>query len=1271
MPSKRRLFKKPVLATLLVVVILVAGLAAAAGYIINSRLPQYREQIASRIGERIGAKVRIDDVDLRWNWHGPVLSLAGVRVSWQKPTQMELYLPSVGLQFSLVDLISGQRLPQGVVIHKPHIEFAVDARQWKNLTLPNSGPLGNFDWSRIAHMRDVLDKVAVKNARVDISLRTDTGRRHIHLEQLDVLVHDSDNTISLTASATANQWLNSITLNAHVSGSLRDFDKARVSLDADGLTPLALWHKTSSEQTAKTLSGGTTSLHLDSFWNAGQFDHATARLNIDALHQKQENTTLVPALEARLSARADPSRPTIINVTLESLSGAAPALVPIRASAQIDTAQATVTVRARNIATALFQPLIQQAADNLATAELDGTIEAVEITLTPGKAIQAAIAFNDISIKTDRFAAGPVSGHYYRNGNRNTIRFTDAGGQVRLARYLKGALPIRDLGGQLSWESTKGELQLRANKLKLTSGASIMTLDGTLAIPDKGAPVADLTTHLTTPDCTVLLAHVPQAKDMPFDRLRDWLSKAVDACDVEVDGYLSGPLDQIFAEDGKHLGITITGSGFAMEYKPGWPRLTHATGAIHLKGDTLDIAIDQGQMLGVSVGPINMQVENVREPVLFIDGTVTNGSAPKMLSILSNSPLQDQFGKLATALDVDGVAGLDLDMRLPLKDDLGEIKISGIIHAQDNRINHEALPAPITSVRGDIHFSKKGLSAKELHGELMGVSLTTRITPASETRINIISHGRVALPENKALLDEYLPEQWLEFAHGSTPLEVRLKIDTRGHISGLSLHSDLQGLALTLPKPLGKTVDSRAAFALQVEQGGRVRLDYDHDVHVDMKFDDHRLQRAAISFGAGAAPTMAPAERGIWLGGHIKTLPVGAWLKALNKLGQPENGASTNKPTAPRLIGADVSIDTLRVGNRTLRNIHLNVDRLTAPSGWKIAVNGADAKGKATWLTEPNGRSTMRAHFSRMHIRTSQSTATKGRDQKSQPSKPTDSTLIEIDPALLPALNVTIDRLRIGSTDFGTAQVRATAIKEGWQLDKASLTGGALTLKANGQWTRHVGLTRAQLDIRIEGQGVAQLTRALGFEPAIHAQYVSIDGDLKIAPNDHGLDLAALNGTLSLTLKDGAIRSIEPGAGRLLGLFNLYVLPRRLMLDFSDVVDKGLVFDKISGDFKILSGDAFTDNLVIQAPSAEIRIVGRIGLAARDYDQTVTITPKISSSLTLAGAVLGGPVIGAAIFALQELLETPFEDASSITYQLQGNWGDPKVVAPRTEQFPG
>src|SRR5699024_8362697 len=274
----------------------------------------------------------------------------------------------------------------------------------------------------------------------------------------------------------------------------------------------------------------------------------------------------------------------------------------------------------------------------------------------------------------------------------------------------------------------------------------------------------------------------------------------------------------------------------------------------------------------------------------------------------------------------------------------------------------------------------------------------------------------------------------------------------------------------------------------------------------------------------------------------------------------------------------------------------------------------------------------------------------------------------DFDPRNLPGLDVRIDQLQVGTTEFGKARLKAVTDGDGWTLQQALLEGGALDLEASGDWQRNVGMTSGTLEFTLDGHGLANLVRAMGYSPPIRAKQINIQAKLRVAPNDNGLDAAALGGTLELEIGDGSIRSVDPGAGRLLVLLNLYVLPRRLKFDFSDVVSKGLEFDQIAGDFKIYSGDAFTDNLTIKTPGAGIRIVGRAGLATRDYDLNVNITPKFGSSLTLAGALLGGPAVGAAVFALQELLQKPLKNASSISYQLQGSWGNPKIVNPHADK---
>ena len=111
---------------------------------------------------------------------------------------------------------------------------------------------------------------------------------------------------------------------------------------------------------------------------------------------------------------------------------------------------------------------------------------------------------------------------------------------------------------------------------------------------------------------------------------------------------------------------------------------------------------------------------------------------------------------------------------------------------------------------------------------------------------------------------------------------------------------------------------------------------------------------------------------------------------------------------------------------------------------------------------------------------------------------------------------------------------------------------------------------------------------------------------------------------MQVALDKGQIVGLKPGAGRVLGLASLAELPRRLALDFSDLTDKGFAFDTARGDFDLHDGSAYTDNVLVKGPAAEIGLIGRVGLKNHDYDQTAVVTGNVSSTLA-PGRLCRGP----------------------------------------------
>jgi uncharacterized protein YhdP len=140
------------------------------------------------------------------------------------------------------------------------------------------------------------------------------------------------------------------------------------------------------------------------------------------------------------------------------------------------------------------------------------------------------------------------------------------------------------------------------------------------------------------------------------------------------------------------------------------------------------------------------------------------------------------------------------------------------------------------------------------------------------------------------------------------------------------------------------------------------------------------------------------------------------------------------------------------------------------------------------------------------------------------------------------------------------------------------------------------------------------------------------------------------------------LKDVDTGAGRLLGLLSMQSIPRRLFLDFSDLFKKGYSFDKLEGTFLLNDGSAFTRDLKIYGPAADIEIVGRTGLVEQDYDELVSVIPHLSSTLPIAGAIAGGPGVGAAVLLAERLLGSQVNQLSKVQYQVTGSWDDPQYT---------
>ncbi len=233
-------------------------------------------------------------------------------------------------------------------------------------------------------------------------------------------------------------------------------------------------------------------------------------------------------------------------------------------------------------------------------------------------------------------------------------------------------------------------------------------------------------------------------------------------------------------------------------------------------------------------------------------------------------------------------------------------------------------------------------------------------------------------------------------------------------------------------------------------------------------------------------------------------------------------------------------------------------------------------------------------------------------------------------------------------------------LDDGISLEHVAVTNPSFSISAQGEW-RGKGAGSGRIVGTLISSDVQNTLEQLAYAEVIQAKTGRMDFDLNWDGAPTADALSGATGHVQLSLDKGQIAGIKPGAGRVLGLASIAALPRRLALDFSDLTDKGLAFDTVRGDFDLRDGNAYTENVLVKGPAAEIGLIGRVGLKNKDYDQTAVVTGSLGSSpLPLAGFV-GGPVLGAAVLVFTQVFKQPLKGLARGYYRITGSWDNPTV----------
>ena len=816
-----------------------------------------------------------------------------------------------------------------------------------------------------------------------------------------------------------------------------------------------------------------------------------------------------------------------------------------------------------------------------------------------------------------------------------------------MPRLFAGPLAFDTLTGQLQWSRGARSTEIRLSNVAFSNPDMAGTVGGTYEKEETGLGTLDLTGNLTRANAREAVRYLPItiAKGS-----RPWLASAFIAGQSnDVRFRARGDLARFpFPDDkGGTFFVVAKVTGGTLHYADGWPRIENIEGELAFRGKRMEINARTGSIYGVSISKVQVEIPDLAtaEQVLAVNGEA-EGPTADFLEFIAKSPVSGMIDHVTDGMQAEGRGRLALKLTLPLQQ-MANSKVSGAYQFGGNRLVADRDLPPLEQLTGRLEFTESEVRVPGASATFLGGPLTISAASQRDGATRIGLQGRV----NADNVRRAGGPAWMRYLRGST--DWRGTITLRKKLADLVVESNLQGIASALPAPFVKIASDNIPLRIERQYLGpqqeRLAFTYGGAVSAVLvrRYDGKAssIERGTIRFGDGAAPE--PERAGLWVTGALKVFDADDWLKLLGETG----GAS-----AITLSGIDVKVGELDVFDRQFHD--LAVKAANQPSGMQIALTGRELDGSATW--QPQGKGRVTARFNRLTLPDVQPKVVLPEAEKvAVADKISD----------LPALDVTAEQFQLGAKQLGKLELRATSDERDWRIDSLRITNPDGNLTVDGVWQSWLARPQTRVNIRFEVADVGKMLARFGHPEGVRRGTAKIEGNLVWDGSPQKIDYPTFSGNLVLDSTKGQFTKLEPGFGKLLGILSLQALPRRITLDFRDVFSEGFVYDQIIGGVKVTRGIASTENLRIEGPSARVAMSGEVDLSRETQKLNVRVIPSIGEGVAIAGALAGGPVVGAVGFLVGKIFREPLEQFISYDYQVTGTWGEPVVTKVQRPSF--
>ena len=1225
-----------------VVFALVIGLR----YLVLPHIDDYREPIAQGITRAVGLRVTIGSVTGSWQGYRPEMSLMDVKV-FGADGQPALALDRVSTALSWLSLLSAKWRFDSLAVYGPSLEVRRDASGviWiAGIAMQPQGDAGGGfgDWLLAQRQVLVRDATITWLDEMRNAPKLQLDKVNFRLDR-DGLIHR----FGLTAVPPAQIASPLVARGEFVGRGLRDLQSWNGKLYAEiGYADLALaqaWIPAPLE-----LSSGLGSLRLWLELDGMRVGAATADLglvNVRTRLAADLPDLALSEVHGRLGWTRSGERTEITATSFGFTTANGLKLAPM----QFSYAQSAPAGGVRHTELqfssldlapvaqlAEFLPLHAALRERLARTAPTGTVESAAFSWNgdwgTGQPYAAKARFTGMSARPDGALPGfqGFGGQFDANERGGTVSLTATGGGFELPKIFAAPLPLDFLTVNAGWTFREGVADIAIKNASFTNEHLAGSLSGTYRGAGEGPGSVDLSGMLVRADAHQIWRYVPVSAPVT----QAWLKRALLAGESKDTRFrLKGPLKEFpFAGDKNGLfEVTTKLSGVTLDFADGWPPITGISGDAVFRGDRMEARARAGASLGLQLSAVQASIAELgkHDEHLLVKGVV-QGTTPEFLRYTAATPLASHINRFTEGLKAVGDAGLDLELDLPLLR-AKESAVKGELTVRNNQVTLDSRLPPFENFGARIAFTERDFNVRDGHALMFGEPLSFEASNQADGAIVASVTGTLDVDKARAVWKH----RALAFLDGRTSW--RGTIGVRNKIATLHFDSDLVGLKSTLPPPFAKA--AAASLPLRVElrerpgRQGVLAVNLDKVASAQLLLDASApsgVSRGMVSLGGAAT---LPASGGLWIRGNLDVVDTDAWQDVLS-------GGSAD--AQPLLAGVDLQFGILDVNRRQFHDLKVKATR--EDDEWRATLDGREVAGELSWISGGDGK--LAARLSKFALPPTTTAIQAGRPA------PTERRL--------PSVDLVADSFTYEGKDLGRLSVLAQPEASGWQLQHLEVANPDSKFSMNGHWALWE-MSRTDVTVRLEVADIGKFFTRLGWPDAMKGGTATLEGPISWSGNPTRLDIPSLSGRLKLEAKDGRFRQIEPGVAKLLGILSLQALPRRVTLDFRDVFSKGFSFDRISADLNINSGIADTQDFLMTGSAARVVMHGQVDLARETQDLIVRVTPSLSESIAIAGAIVN-PAIGVAALIAQKALKDPFSQLASFDYSITGSWADPVIA---------